>query len=225
MHEVTSTIDDAIAWVSSGSYLIDGEAGVENIWGWHGCKSNKKAANIYLELQQVIDYTISTMHQRPVEESWAKEEPSDEVPVDESWGEVPVEESWAKEVPSAGAKWSDDRGSRSSKSKPVPKSFARSSKRGRSESPEDPASSIRLRSRSRVLDSNTPAWATFDSSPEAWHSVLLEEECDESCMKELFLLAQLSGEGKTLANEIIGKLVKKKSNPSEMHRHSCTGRS
>ena len=57
---------------------------------------------------------------------------------------------------------------------------------------------------------NRPDWATLERDATAWWSILDFWHVDEKARESLFALAQHSDQGHQAANELIGKLLRKK---------------
>ena len=72
-----------------------------------------------------------------------------------------------------------------------------------------------------------PPWATADGGIEKWTDNLRDDfGCDEDSIKDLYLLAQHSEDGRRHANNIVAKMYKKRSDNSELSNpsgflHSC----
>jgi hypothetical protein len=86
--------------------------------------------------------------------------------------------------------------------------------------------SVELRSREDIEE--VPAWVSFDStSAKQWYKMLKDRGCDETCLMELFALAQCTDEARVQANAIIAKILKKEADKIPIHNisafvHLCT---
>ena len=60
-----------------------------------------------------------------------------------------------------------------------------------------------------------PDWATFERHPNVWWEILDWWHIDQDARAQLFSLAQHSDKGREEANELIGKLLKKKADKTE----------
>lgn len=66
-----------------------------------------------------------------------------------------------------------------------------------------------------------PPWISFSQSPEVWYSELKTIGCDDTSIKELFCLAQVSDDGRLSANQIIAKFLKKQADGEELRKPSA----
>ena len=65
-----------------------------------------------------------------------------------------------------------------------------------------------------------PPWATFDRDVTVWWSLLEFWRVDTKARESLFALAQHSDQGREYANDLIGKLIKKKNDGATLHNSS-----
>ena len=85
----------------------------------------------------------------------------------------------------------------------------------RDQSPESDEAYANRMSAEQYQGEQKPDWATFERDPNVWWEILDWWHIDHDARAQLFSLAQHSDKGREEANELIGKLLKKKADKTE----------